>query len=144
MTRQYTIRFWLFFMVFVLLIPVSAGCGKKKERTRIEDRTVIKKMLVEIRKLTAEHKPDGFDEYIILSFDARAFVDTVWAELDADSISFRTIQTKIWPDEARAVIEISYSRDGAPVGRRYYGFDLIYRDEEWKFTAFDPAGSSLH
>ena len=143
MTRQYTLHFWPFLMVFVLLIPVSAGCGKKKERTRDEDRTVIKKMLVEIGKLTAERKPDDFDKYIILSFDARAFVDTVWAELDADSVSFRTIQTKIWPDEARSVIEISYSRDGAPVGKRYYGFDLICRDENWKFTAFNPAGASL-
>lgn len=142
MIRQFPLRFWLSFLAVALLIAVCAGCGKKKERTRDDDRQVIKQMLVEIEKPTAQRNPDGFEEYIILSFDARAFIDTVWFDIDADKISFRVIRTKIWPDEARAVVEISYTRDGEAAGKRYYGFDLIYRDEEWKFSAFDAAGSS--
>ena len=142
MTRRFFLSFWLSFLTVALLVAVSAGCGKKKERTRDDDRQVIKQMLAEIEKPTVERNPDGFDEYIILSFDAQAFIDTVWSEFDADQISFRIIRTKIWPDEARAVIEVSYTLGDQALGKRYYGFDLIYRDEKWKFSAFDVAGES--
>jgi len=123
---------------------IFVGCAKKQERTRDTDREELKKMLVEMGDATRDHKPQGFDKYIGLSFDAPLFIDTVWAFAEADNITFNPIRFRIWPDEARVVMEIQYAVSDSFVTRTFFGLDAIYENEKWKFTGFDDAGAELN
>lgn len=123
---------------------ILAGCAKKVERTRDTDREELKQMLVKMEDATQKHKPQGFDKYIGLSFDAALFIDTVWAFAETDQVHFNPIRFRIWPDEARIVMEIQYMTGDSMVTRTFFGLDAIYENEKWKFTGFDDAGAELN
>ena len=138
--RQWT-SFAILCVIGVLGFCLAWGCARKTIRTRETDREEINKILAKLEDGVARRKPDAFEKVVGLSFDGAAFVDAVWSAKPEGIVSFRTVRLRIAEDEARVVLEITHAPNDSTQDRKYLGLDLLYRENRWKFTAFQEAGS---
>ena len=141
MGRQRWGRVGIRCLIAIVAFQLLAGCARKKERTRDDDREQIRAIIATLEKGTIQRKAELFAKVIGQSFDGAAFIDDVWLDSTDGTVSLREVRLRISPDEARVVFEVTRTRNDSTQTRKFIGLDVVYRDNRWKFIGFQDAGS---
>jgi hypothetical protein len=139
-----------------LMALLLGGCTSETEKTpqqdtaveeddgfdspRDADNDIIRTMITDFSSWAIERDPDKFKDAVTESFDAAAFIDTLWAGVDAQRVEFTVRRLRLSESEARAVLNAVFTRDGTVVKGSFVVIEFRNVEGKWKAKSFQLFG----
>lgn len=120
----------------------NGGNADEFDSPRDADNAAIREIIADFNTWTMERDADEFKDDVTETFDAAAFIDSLWAGVDAQRVEFSVRRLRLSDDEARVVINAVFTKDGTVTKGRFIVFEFRPIEGEWKaisFQLFGPA-----
>lgn len=140
MTAHSRIHGWSTFLAVMAVVFVLGGCSEEKERTRQDDNIVLRKMVAEFETWVSQRDAGAFTRRITESFDAGAFIDTLWAGVEADRVVFNVRRLRTSEDKSRAVIDAAFMTGETMVAGKFVVVEMIFAANKWKANSYQLFG----
>ncbi len=128
-------------LVIAAFILIGSACSQEqKERTRQGDNVILRELVAHIETWTTERDPGAFAGQITESFDAAAFIDAMWAGVEAERVVFKVRRLRTSDNRSRAVIDVAFMTGESMVAGQYVVVEMIFVEGIWKADSYQLFG----
>ncbi|MFC1476178.1 hypothetical protein ACFLQW_04170 [Candidatus Zixiibacteriota bacterium] len=133
---------WLVLVVVAFILGGGACSSEKKERTRQVDNANIREMIAQFATGASERDSEAFAGKTTESFDAAAFMDTLWAGVEAERVVFKVRRLRTSEGRSRAVFDVAFMTGESMVSGKFVAMEFAYLEGKWFADNFQLFGSN--
>jgi len=146
----------LFYFLLSITVFLESGCTGKNDSAPADrpdslqseefvsprdlDNKAIRSLIGDFEQWTTERDPGKFRDFVTESFNAAAFVDSLWAGVTADRVEFKVRQLRISEDKGRAVINAVFTVGTTVVSGRFLAMEFKPIQKTWKADSYQLFG----